>query len=57
MLFPFAVFVFTDRVVTAPSFPKVENVFNACCATVPTDALRRHLLAMAPSPEAFLTCR
>eukprot|EP00752_Nemacystus_decipiens_P003549 g3275.t1 len=36
---------------------EVENLFKACCATVPTDALRRHLLAMAPSPEAFLTCR
>ncbi|CAN0062863.1 unnamed protein product, partial [Hapterophycus canaliculatus] len=26
-------------------------------ATTPTDTLRQHLLAMAPSPEAFLTCR
>lgn len=24
---------------------------------MPSDVLRRHLLAMAPSPEAFLTCR
>ncbi|CAM9754681.1 unnamed protein product [Ectocarpus sp. 6 AP-2014] len=37
--------------------PKVEEMFATCCATVPTDALRKHLLAMAPSPEAFLTCR
>ncbi|CAM9867085.1 unnamed protein product, partial [Ectocarpus fasciculatus] len=36
---------------------KVEEVFATCCAAVPTDALRKHLLAMAPSPEAFLTCR
>eukprot|EP00903_Cladosiphon_okamuranus_P011333 g10683.t1 len=36
---------------------EVENMFHACCASVPTDALRRQLLAMAPFPEAFLTCR
>lgn len=36
---------------------QVEETFAKCCASVPTDALRRHLLAMAPSPEAFLTCR
>lgn len=32
-------------------------MFAECCSAVPTDALRRHLLAMAPGPEAFLTCR
>lgn len=36
---------------------KVEANFAERCASVPTDILRRHLLKMAPSPEAFLTCR
>lgn len=36
---------------------KVEANFEERRAAMPTDILRQHLLAMAPSPEAFLTCR
>ncbi|CAM9666394.1 unnamed protein product, partial [Sphacelaria rigidula] len=35
----------------------VEANFEERRAAMPSDVLRRHLLAMAPSPEAFLTCR
>ncbi|CAM9285642.1 unnamed protein product [Discosporangium mesarthrocarpum] len=36
---------------------QVETTFQACVDMVPGDALRRHLMAMAPGPEAFITVR
>ncbi|CAM9347147.1 unnamed protein product, partial [Choristocarpus tenellus] len=36
---------------------QVEETFNACVSMIPGNALRHHLLTMAPGPEAFLTVR